>query len=141
MKAPELQKHFERFGSVENVELITDKTGADQRVFRTFSELQLWEDGVDHATAAPSTGPRESTRLVTVSCPHAGTRRTAKVRMGNPFEAMEALDGKHDVNGVVLTVDLYQKTRNDLVRDCSSGFERRLVAQRNGADLCYAVHA
>ena len=61
--------------------------------------------------------------------------------MGNPLEAMEALDGKHDVNGVLLTVDLYQKTRNDLVRDCSPGFERRLVAQRNGADLCYAVHA
>ena len=61
--------------------------------------------------------------------------------MGNPLEAMEALDGKHDVNGVVLTVDLYQKTRNDLVRDCSPGFEQRLVAQRNGADLCYAVHA
>ena len=61
--------------------------------------------------------------------------------MGNPLEAMEALDGAHDVNGVVLTVDLYQKTRNDLVRDCSPGFEQRLVAQRNGADLCYAVHA
>ena len=29
MKASELTKHFERFGSVENVELITDKTGAD----------------------------------------------------------------------------------------------------------------
>ena len=39
MKAQELQKHFERFGSVENVELITDKTGADSAcvsdVFRT----------------------------------------------------------------------------------------------------------
>jgi len=29
MKAAELQKHFEKFGSVENVEVITDKTGAD----------------------------------------------------------------------------------------------------------------
>ena len=27
------------------------------------------------------------------------------------------------------------------MRDCSPGFEARLVAQRNGADLCYAVHA
>ena len=61
--------------------------------------------------------------------------------MGNPLEAMEALDGQHDVNGVVLTVDLYQKTPIHLARDCSPGFEARLVAQRNGADLCYAVHA
>ena len=59
--------------------------------------------------------------------------------MGNPLEAMEALDGAHDVNGVLLTVDLYQKTRNDLVRECSPGFESRLVAQRQGADLCYAA--
>ena len=29
MKAVELQKHFEQFGSVENVDIITDKTGAD----------------------------------------------------------------------------------------------------------------
>ena len=29
MKAVELQTHFEQFGSVENVEVITDKTGAD----------------------------------------------------------------------------------------------------------------
>ena len=29
MKAVELQKHFEKFGLVENVEVITDKTGAD----------------------------------------------------------------------------------------------------------------
>ena len=46
---------------------------------------------------------------------------------------MEALDGKHDVNGVLLTVDLYQKTRNDLCEGLfSSGFEQRLVAQRQG---------
>ena len=76
------QKHFEQFGSVENVEII----GA-----------------VDDKT---------------------GTRRTAKIRMGNPLEAMEALDGAHDVNGVLLTVDLYQKTRNDLVRDCSPDLRR-----------------
>ena len=29
MKAQELQTHFEKFGSVENVEVITDRTGAD----------------------------------------------------------------------------------------------------------------
>ena len=114
-----------------------------QRVFLKFSELQLCEDGVSTISrhrGAVDAAVRESTRLVTPSL-DAGTRRTAKVRMGNPLEAMEALEGAHDVNGVVLTVDLYQKTRNDLVRDCSPGFEARLVEQRQGADLCYAVHA
>ena len=41
MKAQELQTHFEQFGSVENVEIITDKTGADSA-----SQLELWDEGV-----------------------------------------------------------------------------------------------
>ena len=99
-------------------------------MFLKVSELQYHEDGVSTTSRHLYTidgAARASTRLVrelTVSL-NAGTRRTAKVRMGNPLEAMEALDGKHDVSGVLLTVDLYQKTRNDLVRDCSPGFERR----------------
>ena len=47
MKAVELQKHFERFGSVENVELITDKTGADSALNFNFGTRASPRD---HAT-------------------------------------------------------------------------------------------